>query len=79
VRDEKLGRLKAMLDDDGATWDLSSNDKDAIRWAVSLIAKLRNDEHELIEALRGLVNASAGQAEHLPEYQRAVEMLVRRE
>jgi hypothetical protein len=37
---EKRLRLSTMLSDDGGTWDLSRNDKLAIKHALELIHKL---------------------------------------
>lgn len=34
-------RLQAMLADDGMTWDLSPNDKRAIKWALDEIDRLQ--------------------------------------
>jgi hypothetical protein len=36
-RREHTERLRAMLEDDGETWDLSDNDKAAIRMALSAV------------------------------------------
>ena len=36
---DHYSRLKAMLDDNGQTWDLSPNDKKAVAWAIKEIDK----------------------------------------
>jgi hypothetical protein len=37
--DERLSRLEAMAEDDGETWDLSTNDRAALAWAVETIKR----------------------------------------
>ena len=52
-------RLQAMADDNGQTWDLSPNDKEALRiilhereiWAPSMLPMLEKD-HRAMDALR---------------------------
>jgi hypothetical protein len=38
---EHIERLEAMTQDDGETWDLSDNDKAAIRYALQQLAEAR--------------------------------------
>ncbi len=35
--EDKLGRVRTMVHDDGDTWDLSPNDKDALKHVLSML------------------------------------------
>lgn len=42
------GRLRAMIDPDtGRGWDINDEDKDAIRWAIASIGRLKAEREEV--------------------------------
>lgn len=66
---EHRERLEAMVEDNGQTWDLSDNDKAAIRWAIETLdrpplpmvmpereAAIRTDEREAWAGYAARVN-----------------------
>jgi len=52
TNEDKLSRLRAMVADNGDTWDLSGNDQDAIKFALDRISELESQASDL----RGLVS-----------------------
>ena len=58
---EHTERLEAMVEDDGDTWDLSDNDKAALRFALAQI----NGYDEILAALKAVVgSADPNEREH---------------
>lgn len=47
--DEKLSRVRSMVDDRGQTWDLSPNDQDALRQVLGML----NATLDELASLRG--------------------------
>ena len=56
---EHMMRLRAMLDPQQQTWDLSPNDVSAIEWAVDEIARLKAKNQRLSERPQLRVNVEA--------------------
>ena len=58
-RDDMLSRVRAMVKDDGGTWDLSPNDKAALRYVlrindqVSLLSDFRNSVLDCVDKILG--------------------------
>lgn len=55
-----LDRLRAMAEDDGQSWDLSPNDKEAIRWAVDqAVAQGRAIDCKITHSFRHMQTAAS--------------------
>jgi hypothetical protein len=46
--EEKVSRVEQMILDDGDTWDLSPNDKDALRHVLSRIKVLQHERDQCV-------------------------------
>lgn len=51
---EELDRLRAMIEPDQETWDLTVNDVKAIRWAIRQIEADHNAKNAMLEAINNL-------------------------
>lgn len=57
--DDMLSRVRAMVKDDGGTWDLSPNDKAALQYVlrineqVSLLSDFRNSVLDCVDKILG--------------------------